>query len=134
MVRKLSMSRGQFLPKGDPSRALAVCVLGEKVKQALFGQKNPIGQWVRINDRRFRVIGVMESKGQILGFDLDDAIYIPAAKSMSMFNRDSLMEIDLTYRAGSDVDDIAQKIKALLIARDGDEDFNITTQEQMVEH
>jgi len=132
-VWQIQVAKGRFLPADDPRTARAFAVLGSKLEQELFANKNALGQRIRIGGERYRVIGVMESKGQILGFDLDDAIYIPAAKSMSMFNRESLMEIDLVYRAGSDANQVAENIKQLLIARHGDEDFTITTQEQMLD-
>jgi len=132
-VWQIQVARGRFLPADDPRTARAFAVLGSKLQQELFGDKNSLGQRIRIGGERYRVIGVMESKGQILGFDLDDAIYIPAAKSMSMFNRESLMEIDLVYRAGADANEVADNIKKLLLARHGDEDFTITTQEQMLD-
>ena len=132
-VWQIQVAKGRFLPTDDPRTARAFAVLGSKLEQELFANKNALGQRIRIGGERYRVIGVMESKGQILGFDLDDAIYIPAAKSMSMFNRESLMEIDLVYRAGSDANQVANNIKQLLIARHGDEDFTITTQEQMLD-
>lgn len=132
-VWKIQVQRGRFLPPDDPRTARAFAVLGSKLKTELFAETSALGARIRIGGERYRVIGVMESKGQILGFDLDDAIYIPAAKSMSMFNRDSLMEIDLVYQAGMDANDVAEKIKTLLIARHGNEDFTITTQEQMLD-
>ena len=75
----------------------------------------------------------MESKGQMLGFDLDDAVYIPTAKALAMFNRESLMEIDVLYEEGSSAEEVAARIKKMLIARHGTEDFTITTQEKMLE-
>ncbi len=50
-----------------------------------------------------------------------------------MFDRESLMEIDLLYTAGSSLDEIVKRVKALLIDRHGAEDFTITTQEQMLD-
>ena len=82
------LSAGRFLPDDDPRTARAFVVLGSKVKQELFGDEIPLGEIVRIGGFRFRVIGIMESKGQLLGFDLDDAVYIPAARSMELFNRE----------------------------------------------
>jgi putative ABC transport system permease protein len=108
-------------------------VLGSKLQDELFGATNPIGQRISIGGETFRIIGVMHSKGQVLGFDIDDTIYIPAAKALEMFNRDSLMEIDILYRAGADADAVAARVKELLIARHGKEDFTITTQQQMLE-
>ncbi|MCK5003247.1 MAG: ABC transporter permease [Gammaproteobacteria bacterium] len=132
-VWQFNVSAGQFLPDDDPRSARSFAVLGSKVKQELFGNQIPLGEIVRVGGSRFRVIGIMESKGQMLGFDLDDAVYIPAAKSMELFNRESLMEIDVLYKNNLDADTVSDQLKQTLIARHGEEDFTIVTQEKMLE-
>jgi putative ABC transport system permease protein len=132
-VWRFNVAKGQFLPPDDPRSPRALVVLGSKVQNELFGTRNPLGQRVRIGGERYRVVGVMESKGQMLGFDLDDAVYIPAARALSLFNRESLMEIDLLYAVGAGASQVAERARKLLIARHGSEDFTITTQEQMLE-
>ena len=132
-VWQMNVAVGRFLPDDDPRTARAFVVLGKKVKDELFGALSPLGSRIRIGGERFRVIGVMEAKGQMLGFDLDDAVYIPTARALAMFDRESLMEIDLIYGAGSNLDDIVKSVKTLLIDRHGLEDFTITTQEQMLD-
>jgi putative ABC transport system permease protein len=133
IVWQIEVATGRFLPYDDPRAARAFAVLGSKIRDELFNSENPLGRLIRIGGERYRIIGVMESKGQMLGFDLDDAVYIPTARALAMFDRESLMEIDLLYAAGSSADDIAKKIKGLLISRHGAEDFTITTQEQMLD-
>lgn len=132
-VWQIEVRRGRFLPPDDPRAARAFAVLGSKVAGELFRDRSPLGQIVRIGGERYRVIGVMESKGQMLGFDLDDAVYIPTARAMSLFNQGSLMEIDLLYQAGMQSKTIAEKTKKLLVGRHGSEDFTITTQEEMLD-
>ena len=132
-VWRFNVAKGQFLPPDDPRTPRALVVLGSKVQDELFGTRNPLGQRVRIGGERYRVVGVMESKGQMLGFDLDDAVYIPAARALSLFNRESLMEIDLLYAVGAGAGQVAERARRLLIARHGSEDFTITTQEQMLD-
>lgn len=132
-VWQIGVAVGQFLPDDDPRAARSFIVLGSRVKQELFGNRIPLGEIVRVGGSRFRVIGVMESKGQLLGFDLDDAVYIPAAKSMELFNRDSLMEIDILYEKSLNADRVSDLIKQVLLSRHGEEDFTIVTQEQMLE-
>lgn len=132
-VWKMRVASGRFLPDDDPRAARAFAVLASKVKKELFGNSNPLGRRVRIGGERYRVIGVMESKGQMLGFDLDDAVYIPTSRAMAMFDRESLMEIDLVYTEGIETETIVKKIKQLLMSRHGSEDFTITTQEQMLD-
>ncbi len=132
-VWRFNVSLGQFLPADDPNSARSLAVLGAKLKQELFGQNNPLGKYVRAGGNRYRVIGVMEAKGQLLGFDLDDAIYLPTARAMELFNLDSLMEIDVLYSPEVEADTMAERLKQHLIARHGKEDFTITTQEQMLD-
>jgi len=132
-VWQIRVAKGRFFTADDPSASRAFAVLGSKVKDELFVGENPLGRRIRIGGERYRVIGVMESKGQLLGFDLDDAVYIPTSRALALFNRDSLMEIDLLYATGSSADQVAKKIKKLLMARHGAEDFTIITQEQMLE-
>ena len=70
-VMRLKPSIGQFLPADDPRSA-----------RELFGGENPLGARLRVAGERYRVIGVMERKGQVLGFDLDDAVYVPVGRAL----------------------------------------------------
>jgi len=130
---RFDVSIGKFLPEDDPEAPRAFAVLGDKLRQELFGNVNPLGQRVRIGGDQYRVIGAMKPKGQILGFDLDDTVYIPTHRAMQMFNRESLMEIDVMYREGTSEKIIVKEIKRILEARHGKEDFTITTQQQMLD-
>ncbi len=132
-VWQMQVAQGRFLPDDDPRKARNFAVLGSRVRTELFGGKNPLGQRLRIGNQQYRVLGVMESKGQMLGFDLDDAVYVPAARAMALFNRDSLMEIDLLYAQGSRSSQVAARAKKILMERHGEEDFTVITQDQMLE-
>lgn len=132
-VWQFNVALGKFLPDDDPVTARPYAVLGHKLYSELFKNVNPLGKSIRVGGYRYHVVGVMEPKGQLLGFDLDDAIYIPAGRALEMFNRDSLMEIDLLYSANTDANKLSQRISNLLQARHGNEDFTIVTQEQMLD-
>ena len=132
-VFKLQVASGRFLPDDPPRAARSFAVLGSKLKDELFGTGQVLGKRIRIGSERFVVIGSMESKGQMLGFDLDDVVWIPTAKALAMFNRESLMEIDILYKEGSSADEVSEQIKKVLMARHGSEDFSITTQEKMLQ-
>src|SRR5690606_41371804 len=94
---------------------------------------SPRGSCVRRGGMRRRAVGAMEPKGDFLGTDLDDLIYIPAVKALQMFNRESLMEIDLFSSPSATSEAIAAQVTELLIRRHGFEDFTIVTQDQMLE-
>lgn len=129
----MQVKSGRFLPADDPTAPRAFAVLGSKTRDELFGSRNPLGKRIGIGGNRYRVIGVMESKGTILGFDMDDTVYIPTARGMELFNRNSLIEIDVLYQKDANLEKVVQSIKRTLIARHGREDFTITTQQQMLE-
>jgi len=130
---KMRVASGEFLPQEDPRSARAFAVLGSKVARELYGGENPLGSRIRVGGERYRVIGVMQSKGQILGFDLDDTVFIPVARALEMFNRESLQEIHITYEPTAPLAEVEQGIKRLLIARHGAEDFTVTPQQKMLE-
>ena len=132
-VFRFNVASGRFLPPDDPRAARAFAVLGTKLREELFGTANPLGERIRVGGHSYRVIGVMEPKGNILGWDVDDAVYIPTAKALELFNRDSLFEIDVLYAPGAPAEEVVSGIRRVLRGRHGREDFTITTQQQMLE-
>ena len=132
-VWRMNVSTGRFLPRDDERSPRPYAVLGSKVREQLFGDRSPLGQRLRVGGDRYRIVGVMESKGQFLGFDLDDAVYVPAAKALELFDRESLMEIDLLYRPGAAVKTVEDAVRRMMMARHGREDFTIITQQRMLD-
>jgi putative ABC transport system permease protein len=127
------VAQGRFLPPVQTAtRASPYVVLGYKVKQELFGDTPPLGKKVRLGGSSYRVIGVIEPKGDMLGFDLDDVVYIPADLALDLFNRESLMEINVIFAAGAEPVRLQTTIKKQLTERHGREDFTLTTQDQML--
>ncbi|OZI31885.1 macrolide ABC transporter permease/ATP-binding protein MacB [Bordetella genomosp. 10] len=71
-------SRGLFFTEADDRQLATVIVLGKKVRQRLYGERDPIGQYVLVNNVPFQVIGEMKEKGAITGdSDDDDVVLIP---------------------------------------------------------
>ena len=68
-VYSVKVRSGQFLPPDDLENARPLLVLGARLKDELFGSANPLGARVRVAGQQFRVIGVLEAKGQFLGVD-----------------------------------------------------------------
>ena len=132
-VFNMKVEIGQFLPADDPRSPRAFAVLGSKARTELFGDANPLGASLQVGMSRFRVIGVMESKGQILGFDLDDTVFIPTARALEIFNREGVMEIHIAYQPSISPQAVVDDARRILIARHGREDFTITPQQKMLD-
>ena len=129
----LGVALGSYLPEDELDRPRPVVVLGSRVRDELYGTDNPLNDRVRIGGDRYRVVGVMESKGDVLGFDLDDTAYIPVASGLAMFNRESVHEIDILYEENAPLEEVIGGIERILIARHGGEDFTIISQQQMLD-
>lgn len=130
---QMKVSSGRFLPDDNPRAARPFVVLGHTTSRELFGTENPLGRRIRIGNIPSRIIGVMEPKGQILGFDMDDTVYLPTIQALDLFNREGLMEIDVLYNENAAVEEVVAAIRRTLIQRHGQEDFTITTQQQMLD-
>ncbi|MGH8476222.1 MAG: ABC transporter permease [Methylococcales bacterium] len=133
LVWKMNVAYGRFLPDDDQRMARPYAVLGSTMRAELFGDKNPLGSRIRVGEDRYRIIGVMQSKGQMLGFDMDDTVYIPVGRAMELFDRESVMEIDLRYEAGISAEHPVASVTRLLKTRHGREDFTLIAQKQMLE-
>jgi len=129
---QLTIAQGKFLPDDDMLTPRSFAVLGDTLKQELFGSQNAIGEKIHVGSNSFRVVGVLEAKGEFMGVNLDDMAYIPTAKALKLFNRNSVMEIDIFYHDNITTSVFNQQVKDLLITRHNSEDFTITTQDDML--
>jgi len=132
-IRHLSMNQGVFLPPGDPNRGSNVCVIGSGGKEELFGNRSALGQWLRIGDRRFRVIGVLAQIGVSLGEDLSEVVIIPVATAQSLFNTASLFRIVVEATSEDSVGRAKESIQSIIRERhEGEDDVTVITQDAVL--
>jgi putative ABC transport system permease protein len=132
-VWNMQVALGRFLPPDTLKSPRAYAVLGARMQRELFGTASPLGARIKVGDETLRVVGVMKPKGQMLGYDLDDTLFMPVAMAKQLFDREGLMEIDVVYKAGYADAWVAEAVKRVLLARHGREDFTIITQDKMLE-
>ena len=138
------MARGITFNQGHMNSRANVVVLGHKVADTLYKDTNAVGQFLKINSIRFRVIGVLEGKGNTLGQSQDEVVLMPLTTFYSRINQQltpqgqhaiSSMLIKATSPDG--VDDAKKQITEILRQRhrlqaDEDNDFNISTLEDVL--
>lgn len=129
----LELNQGQFLPDDNSTSPRALAVLGSTVFRDMYGDHSPLGDRIRIAGSRFRIVGVLEDKGDVLGINVDDLVIIPAARMLELYNSESLMEIDVRYSEHANPAELVASIKRLLISRHAVEDFTVITQQQMLD-
>ena len=132
-VRNLHVEIGSFVSESDVEAKRRVCVLGRTVKRELFGNANALGQMVKVSGGRFRVVGIMQSKGVSLGIDLDDIVFVPVRSAQDIFDTDALLEIILSVRNKNDIDSAKELARSILFKNHNrHEDFTITNQAAML--
>ena len=133
-VRNLHLARGRFLPAGDPERGAAVTVIGARLKKALFGNRRALGRWLRIGDRRFRVIGVLQPMGESLGANISEVAIIPVASAQSLFDTHGLFRILVQARDSDSIPQARRDIVDIIRQRhDGEEDITVITQDALLD-
>jgi len=132
-VRQLKIGKGKFLPEGDLDQGRQVIVLGHRVKQEMFGNKSALGQWVRVGERRFRVIGVLADQGEAMGIQVRDTIFIPVASAQSLFNTESLFRILVQAKSREAIPRANQAILDIIRQRhDGEDDITVIAQDAIL--
>ncbi|MNQ52251.1 Macrolide export ATP-binding/permease protein MacB [compost metagenome] len=129
---RMQLSLGEFLPVARDGRSPPYVVLGHQLRVELFGARNPLGELIRVGGVRFRVIGVMAEKGQLLGFNLDDIAYIPVDWAESLFNHTGVVKVHVVFGAGTTSRALSRHIRQVLGERHGVEDFSLSTQDDML--
>ena len=132
-LRSLKVSSGTTLPDIDLEQGMRVAVIGRTVQRELFREENPLGKVIRLGQWRFRVVGVLEPKGRLMGMDIDDLVLVPVATGMQMFDRQGLFRLLMSARSRSDAEAAMAEVRGVLRERhDGDEDFTMISQGAMM--
>jgi putative ABC transport system permease protein len=132
-IRHLEIGSGRSLPDMDAERAANVAVLGAGLRRELFGGEPALGRWLRINDRRYRVIGILASSGHSLGQNLGDMIVIPVAAAQRLFDSPSLFRVLIQARSEREIEAAQAAARAIIRERhDGEDDVTIITQDALL--
>jgi putative ABC transport system permease protein len=131
LARNLDLKSGVNSPEMDWELGKPVIVLGSELASNLFPGQVPVGQTVRVGDRRMRVIGVIENHGQQVGLSTDLMALVPVAPAMAMYNASGLFRILIQVGVRADTDETTERIRDVLLERHGEEDFTCLTQESV---
>ncbi len=132
-IRNFQMAQGSFLPESDWSRPMPVAVIGASLRTELFGNQPALGQFVRVGDRRVRIIGVLKPVGQGLGMNTDEVVIVPVALAQALFDTNTLFRILIETRSRNHLEEAKREVAAVLKARHGDEeDVTVITQDAVL--
>jgi len=115
-IRNYTIAEGSFFSSNDENARSRVAILGQTVATSLFGAVSPVGKTVRINKAPFRVVGVLESKGQSsMGQDQDDLVLVPLSTAQErLMGITYLNSISIQVESDKVIDKVQQDITVLL--------------------
>jgi putative ABC transport system permease protein len=132
-IRGMDVALGRFLPEADPRQILPVCVIGAKVATELFGARQALGEWVRIGDRRFRIIGIMAKQGESLGFNTDEIVIVPLAAAQALFNTEALFRVLVEAKSREQIPYAKSDVEEIIRLRhEGERDVTVITQDAVL--
>lgn len=139
LTRNLTVQNGNIFSKTDDRAAAKVCVIGLTVVSNLFGENvNPVGKTIRINRIPFKIIGVLEKKGQnTFGQDQDDIVLAPfATVQKRMLSTTNVYMIIASARSEDQIENAKEQISQLIrqrhkISDEEEDDFMIRTQSDL---
>jgi putative ABC transport system permease protein len=139
-IRALTIGYGSFVSTDDMNKRNRVAVIGTTVASNLFAKENPVGKNIRINNQPYKVIGLLESKGQSsVGQDQDDVIYVPLTTAQErMLGITYVKSINIQVTNQEKMDQVQAEVETLLRSRHHilagkDDDFNVRNLTSLME-
>jgi len=133
-------ARGRFIEREDQEKMGRICVIGPTLRKELMGERDPIGEQIRIGNVPFEVVGIMEQRGTSPGGgDMDDRVYVPLSTFLRrVANVDYIAGIKIRLDSGENFEQVTSSIKSLLrerhkLAPGEPDDFRIITPDAVKE-
>ncbi len=137
-VRNFPVASGSFFTEEEDKYVRRVAVLGKTVVENLFGDKNPLGEYVKIKRVMFQVIGVMSEKGSTGWRDEDDIIFIPLKTAQRrLFGVDHVSSLSIEAKSQDVMDKGVAEITSVLrdrhkIRQGEEDDFHVRSQAEIL--
>lgn len=126
IIEAVTAANGRFFTEAEAKEREPVMVLGSQIAEEIFGNADPVGESVKLDDKRFRVIGVLAPKESSLFGDADNSIIIPLRVAQyELLGIRHVTFIRTKLDGEQYIDQTEEEIKALLTDRHGEEDFSI---------
>ena len=139
-IRDLTIGTGSFITQNDLNSRNRVAVIGTTVATNLFESENPVGKNIRINNQPYKVIGVIESKGQSsMGQDQDDVVIIPLTTAQErLMGITYIRSINIQVSSADKIESVQGQVETLLrqrhhIVGDKEDDFSVRNLTSLME-
>lgn len=130
----LNIDDGRFMTSKEVENSYPVCMIGMDVKNGLFANVNPIGKIIKVGSNSFRVIGIIEKQGSMLGlFSLDNRVIIPITSFYKYFGSRRSLSINIKAADLNNLEETKEEVRSIMrkarkVPAGGRDDFGINEQ------
>ncbi len=130
----LNMEEGRFFTEKESQGGYPVCLIGADVRKAFFDNLNPLGKIIKVGSHNFKVIGIIEKQGSLLGlFSLDNRVIIPINRFNKLFGSKRSITINIKAADINNLDESVEEVKSIMrkarkIPIGGKDDFGVNQQ------
>jgi putative ABC transport system permease protein len=130
----LNVDDGRFFTSKESEGGYPVCMIGADVRNGFFSNVNPIGKIIKVGSYSFRVVGVIEKQGSMLGlFSLDNRVIVPITKFYKLFGTRRSISINIKANDLNNLDETKEEVKSIMrkarkIPAGGRDDFGVNEQ------
>jgi putative ABC transport system permease protein len=137
-VRGLTIKEGRFLSEAEVDGERPVCVLGHDLAERLFPYESGLGAWVKVNDRRYQVVGTLEKMGEFIFANLDFQVIIPVTRMIADFTRDPELTIAVKTGDAAALDEVQEELRWIMRTVRGvepgeEDDFSVNNQNALLD-
>ncbi len=133
-----ALGSGRFFSEGEVEHGADVAVVGADVVDILYPKEDPIDKTIRVANRPFRIVGVIERRGEMMGFSLDNLVAIPMATAQMIYGAHDL-NITIQARDPKQLGAAEDEVETLLrkqrgVPPEAEDDFDLFSNQSMQEH
>jgi ABC-type antimicrobial peptide transport system permease subunit len=127
-LEQIKIANGRFFDQAEETTKAHVAIIGATIAEEIFGNQDPVGEFVKIKKKNFKIIGVLEAQGSSGFENPDNAVLIPlSVAQQELMGVRHVSFIRVRVDDEKHVDQTVEEIKQTLIERHDDEDFSIRT-------
>ncbi|KKR60631.1 hypothetical protein A2362_03130 [Candidatus Curtissbacteria bacterium RIFOXYB1_FULL_41_59] len=127
------VEKGRTFTKSENSAGKRVAVVGNTIVEELLNNANPLGKEILVKDQKYKIIGVLEEQGSLLGQDQDNSVYIPIESARRQLNFDRPTWILAEVQDPENITQTKSEIEKVLLERLSDDDFSVLTSEETLQ-
>ena len=133
-IQTKKIKSGQWFTDVDENKKAAVVVLGEKISKELFGDVNPVGKFIKIENKSYKVIGLLDTVGGGFGGpNFDNYVYMPFETLVERFNTNYIDNFILKVRSESDIVQAKKQVEKEMQDFLKEDEFTVYDQTQLLD-